>query len=523
METVVRYLPELWLRTGEHILLTGAATLTAIIIAIPLGILATRVLYLKGPVLGVVGILQTIPSLAMLAFLLVLIGQIGAVPAVVALTLYALLPIVRNTVTGLDGVPAEAIEAANGIGMTPRQRLVLVELPLAKDVIIAGVRTAAVIGVGIATLSAFIGAGGLGQFINRGLALLSTELILLGAIPAALLALIVDGSIMALAWGLKRRNARGAASFFPVLRGAAMAAPVLLLAAGLVSFTFANPGVGGSRGASDLVRVSSKNFTEQLILAEMMAQLIEAHTDLTVERREGLGGTMIVHQALVRGGIDIYAEYSGTALTAILNQPVVSNPDQAFEIVKAAYEEQFDLVWLAPFGFTNTFALCMRRADVEEFGWERVSDMTSDAGLRAGFGPEFADRPDGLPGLLRAYPNLNFVSIQDVDPSIMYSAVARGEVDVIAAFSTDGRIDAFDLVTLEDDRGFFPPYYPSPVVRRALLDAHPEVAEALELVAGAISNEAMRELNYRVDEEGLSPADAARSFLEGNSFLSPVP
>ena len=162
----------------------------------------------------------------------------------------------------------------------------------------------------------------------------------------------------------------------------------------------------------------------------------------------------------------------------------------------------------------------MRRSDAEANGWERVSDMTSDANLRAGFGPEFADRPDGLPGLLRAYPNLNFASIQDVDPSIMYSAVARGEVDVIAAFSTDGRIDAFDLVTLDDDRGFFPPYFPSPVVRRALLDAHPEVADALALVAGAISNETMRDLNYRVDEEGLSPAEAARTFLESNRLLS---
>ncbi len=517
METLARYLPELWLRTGEHILLAGVSTMVAILIAVPLGILAARVTYLKGPVLGAVGILQTIPSLAMLAFLLVLIGQIGAVPAIVALTLYALLPIVRNTVTGLDGVPAEAVEAAAGIGMTSRQRLVMVELPLAKDVIIAGVRTAAVIGVGIATLSAFIGAGGLGQFINRGLALLSTELILFGAIPAALLALAVDGSILALSWGLKRRGRGGARAANRPLRGLAAATPALLLTIGAIAFA-----TGGTvtRVSTDIVRISSKNFTEQLILAEMMAQLIEAHTDLTVERREGLGGTMIVHQALVRGEIDIYAEYSGTALTAILNERVIADPDEAFAHVSAAYAEEFDLVWLAPFGFTNTHAICLRRAHAEENGWRAISDIAPGAPLRAGFGPEFAERPDGLPGLLRAYPNLNFVSIQDVDPAIMYSAVARGEVDVIAAFSTDGRIDAFDLVVLEDDRGFFPPYYPSPVVRGALLERHPEIASALERVAGAISNETMRELNYRVDEEGASPVEIARAFLQEHGMLN---
>lgn len=514
METVIRYLPELWLRLGEHIVLTGVATLIAIAIAVPLGIISTRNTYLRGPVLATAGILQTIPSLAMLAFLLVLIGQIGAVPAVIALTLYALLPIVRNTVTGLEGVPAESIEAARGIGMTPSQRLWQVELPLARNVIIAGIRTAAVIGVGIATLSAFIGAGGLGQFINRGLALLSTELILLGAIPAAILALVVDGSIQALDWGMRRQRRPGRGP----LRVMAVSAPVALLLVGVIAFITGSPTIGGGGGAG-VVRISSKNFTEQLILAEMMGQLIEAHTDMRAEVRSGLGGTMIVHQALVRGEIDVYAEYSGTALTAILNQPVVSDPDEAFNRVAGAYADQFDLIWLAPFGFTNTFALCVRREDAEANGWTRVSDVPSTYEFRAGFGPEFADRPDGLPGLLRAYPNLNFTSIQDVDPSLMYGAVANGSVDVIAAFSTDGRIDAFDLVTLDDDRGFFPPYYPSPVVRAGLLEEHPEVRAALEVVAGSISNETMREMNYRVDEEGASPAEVARQFLEANRFL----
>mgnify|MGYP001814639031 CR=1 FL=1 len=200
--------PELWLRTGEHLMLTGVSTGLAILVGIPLGIGAARIGWLRGPLTGGVGILQTIPSLAMLAILLALLQKIGAVPAIIALTLYALLPIVRNTLTGLEEVSPEVVEAARGIGMTPRQRLWLVEIPLATPVIVAGIRTAAVVGVGIATLSAFIGAGGLGQFINRGLALSNTSLILLGAISAAVLALLVDGSIAAFQWGLRRRRSR---------------------------------------------------------------------------------------------------------------------------------------------------------------------------------------------------------------------------------------------------------------------------------------------------------------------------
>ena len=191
---VLERLPELWLRTGEHLMLTGCSTATAMLLGIPLGILLFRVPLLRTPAMGVVGVLQTIPSLAMLAFLLALLHKIGVLPALIALTLYALLPIVRNALTGLEGVSKETMEAAEGLGMTPAQQLRMVRLPLASPVIVAGIRTAAVVSVGIATLSAFIGAGGLGQFINRGLALSDTRLILLGAVPAAILALLVDFS-----------------------------------------------------------------------------------------------------------------------------------------------------------------------------------------------------------------------------------------------------------------------------------------------------------------------------------------
>jgi osmoprotectant transport system permease protein len=236
---MVNRLPELWLRTGEHIMLTGFSTGTAILIGIPLGIIIFRNAWLRGPVMAVIGILQTIPSLAMLVFLLALLQKIGALPALIALTVYALLPIVRNTLTGLQGVSPQVIEAATGIGMTKYQQLKLVRIPLAAPVIIAGIRTAAVVGVGIATLSAFIGAGGLGQFINRGLALYDTKLILLGAVPTALLALIVDFSIGAFEWGFRperKKDKKG--SVKTLIRPLALIMPLLLIMDGWYTFPF---------------------------------------------------------------------------------------------------------------------------------------------------------------------------------------------------------------------------------------------------------------------------------------------
>jgi len=203
LDFIIQKTPELWQKTIEHLILTGISAGLAVLIGIPLGILIVRNAIVRGPVLGLAGVIQTIPSLAMLAFLLPLLG-IGAKPAIVALTFYALLPILRNTYTGISGVSPEIIEAAQGVGFTTRQQLWMVELPLALPVIIAGIRTAAVMGVGIATLSAFIGAGGLGDFINRGLALNNTRLILLGAIPAALLALLIDVIIGIIEKTLKR-------------------------------------------------------------------------------------------------------------------------------------------------------------------------------------------------------------------------------------------------------------------------------------------------------------------------------
>ena len=510
-------LQELWLRTGEHILLTGVSTTLAIAAAIPLGIVASRHVWLRGPVLATVGILQTVPSLALLAILLALLGKIGVLPAIIALTLYALLPIVRNTVTGLEEVSSDVMEAARGIGMTSWQQLKMVRLPLAMPFIVAGIRTAAVVGVGIATLAAFIGAGGLGEFINRGLALSNTGLILLGAIPAAILALVVDSSIAAAQWGLRpsRRTERSAVRV--VLRPLSIALPLCILAVGIIAVC-TDPltnfqDISSPWSDRKAIRIGSKRFAEQFILGEMMAQLIEERTDLPVKRLFDLGGTMIVSGALQRGEIDLYPEYTGTALTAILKHKAVSNPDKAYQIVSAAYKRLFKAEWLQPFGFNNAYSITVRQADARKYGWKTISDLARGAAdLRAGFTAEFSERPDGYPGLRRAY-GFVFGVVRNLDAAIMYRAISRGEVDVICAFTTDGRIPAYSLKALSDNRHFFPPYYAAPVVREETLKDYPNLRDILNLLGGKLDDTTMQSLNFEVDEKKRSPAQVAREFL----------
>jgi osmoprotectant transport system permease protein len=502
--------PELWLRTGEHLRLTGVSTGLAILIGVPLGILANRIPRIRSPLLSVVSIFQTIPSLAMLAILLAVLSMIGTIPAIIALTLYALLPITRNTLSGLEGVSLDIKEAARGIGMTSKQQLWLVQIPLALPVIVAGIRTAAVIGVGIATLSAFIGAGGLGQFINRGLALANTKLILLGAVPAAILALLVDFSIGAAEWGMSPTRQYERGTFKAKLKPLALAMPFILIGAGIyIAFS----------PKAHAIRLGTKNFTEQFVLGELMSQMIEDRTDLTVEVLF-LGGTTICHRAIVSDEIDMYPEYTGTALTAVLNYGKVVDAEKAFKIVTNAYKKRFDLTWLPQFGYSSPYAIAVRKEDAEEHGWETISDLQRHASrMHAGFTSEFSERPDGYPGLKKVY-NLEFQSVSDFEETMMYQAIAEGQVDVISAFLTNAKIEVFNLEPLEDNRNFFPPYDAAAVIRQEVLEKYPQIRDAMAPLFGTLDAETIRQLNYEVDENQRQPAAVAREFLVEQGFIT---
>lgn len=272
---------------------------------------------------------------------------------------------------------------------------------------------------------------------------------------------------------------------------------------------------------STVVRVGCKNFTEQEILGELVAQLIERHTDLTVERRFGLGGTDICHSALVAGELDLYVEYTGTALLNVLGKDVINDSDGAFRVVASIYRDQLDLEWLPPIGFNNTYAIAVRGDQAEASGWTKVSDLAAGAEeLEAGFTSEFMERPDGYPGLRRAY-DIEFGRAVDLDPGLMYRALADGEVDLIGAFATDGRIDEYDLRVLDDDRRFFPPYDAAPVIRGALLREHPELRDALIGLVRTLSDGEMRQLNFAVDVLRREPRKVAKQWLDRRGGEAP--
>jgi osmoprotectant transport system permease protein len=487
---------------GQHVLLVAGSTLAAVALGVPLGIFAARRPRLAAPLMAVASIVQTVPSLAMFGFLLPVpfIGGVGARAALVVLILYGLLPIVRTTIAGLRGIDASIREAGVAMGMTPRELLRQVELPLALPSIVAGVRVAAVVGVGSATIAAAIGAGGLGEYIYRGLSMVDTTVILAGAIPAAALAVAVDGALLWLEKQLSTR--RRSQTKRAVVTIAVIVAAVALFASGAAA----------RRGGGAIV-VGSKNFTEQLILGELLAQTIERGAGLTVDRRLNLGGTLICDRALLSGDIDLYVEYTGTALTAVFHQPVSTDPATVFDTVRDLYARTGRTL-LRPLGFNNTFAILVRGADARARGLRTIDDAARQSGRwRAGFGYEFVERPDGFPGLAKAY-GLRFPDAPRVmDLTLSYRALASGQVDLIAGDATAGLIKGLDLFQLEDTRHYFPPYDAAIVARAGTLLRYPELRTALERLSGRISAADMRAMNYAADVEHRDIRVIARDFL----------
>lgn len=489
----------------EHLLMVLIATAAAAIVGIPTGVLLTRRPRLSKGVLAVASILQTIPSLALFGFLIPLLGSygIGRTPAIIALFLYSLLPIIRNTFTGINGVDPAVREAARGMGMTDWQMLTQVELPLAMGVIIAGVRVATVIAVGTATIAAAIGAGGLGTYIFRGLRTLDRTLILAGAVPAAIMALGADFTLgwieKRLAPGAQQRS--GKAKWLVLATGLAAA-----LAIALFYFT-------SGTSSSGRIVVASKDFTESRILAELVAQAIESKTGIEVERRFELSGD-VLHSAMLSGQIDAYVEYTGTAFTAILKHKPITDPRAVYDQVKQEYQSQFNLEWLDPLGFNNTFAILVRGDDARRLNLKTVSDAARYAHeWRAGFGQDFMSRADGYPGFAQVYGLKFSEPPREMDLSLTYQALANHQVDLIAGNSTDGLIDKLGLFQLEDDRRYFPPYEAAPVFRKETLERYPQIIDAMKGLAGKLTDAEMRRLNYSVDAEKRDVKEVVREFL----------
>ncbi|MEB3168374.1 MAG: glycine betaine ABC transporter substrate-binding protein [Synechococcaceae cyanobacterium] len=515
---------EILQRSGEHLLLVALAVALALLIALPLGLLIQGRPQLSRLVLAGANAVQTIPSLAIFGLLLTVpvLGGIGPAPAVVALTLYALLPLLRGLVSGLDQVPPGLKEAGRALGLQPRQVLLHIEWPLARPSLMAGLRVASVIAVGVATIGAAIGAGGLGVFICRGIATVNNTLLLAGALPAAAIALAIDAGLGALEHQLSRqsprlRNRPG--------RWRSWVAGGLLLAI-LVLLPLAWRWLGRDGVAADTVVIGAKGYTEQQLLGELLAQEIEARTPLRVRREFSLGSTFLLHQALRQGRLDGYVEYTGTAWTAILAQPPLPPTQRSlvWERTRHLYSERYGLRVFPSLGFENTFAILIRRADGQRLGLRTISDAVTPARQwTAAFGYEFLNRLDGFPGLARRY-GLRFAGPPSaMDLGLTYRALAEGRVDLIAGDSTNGLIPTLRLQRLEDDLGYFPPYDAVPVFNQASLKRHPELIPIVEGLAGRLSAQTMQHLNAAVDLQRQSPHQVVRGWRQQSGLQDLAP
>ncbi|CAN7256122.1 ABC transporter permease subunit [Phenylobacterium sp. LjRoot164] len=491
-----------------HVLLSASALALGVLISLPLAVAASRSPRLRWPVLAFAGLIQTIPSLALLAlFYPVLLGlsaasqavfgkgfsALGFLPSLLALTLYSMLPILRTATTGILGVDPAVREAADGVGMTPRQRLFQVELPLAMPVIMAGVRTAAVWTIGAATLSTPVGQTSLGNYIFAGLQTENWVFVLFGCAASAALAMIVDQLLGLIETGAAKRR-----------RGLVIAGAALLVLGALAAMS---PLAAFGKPASYVV--GAKNFSEQYILAELMAERLEA-TGARVSRKEDLGSA-VAYRALAAGEVDVYVDYTGTLWTNVLKRQDNPGREAVLEQLTAELKRRDGVVVLGSLGFENAYAFAMRADRASSLGIASLSDLARRAPrLTLGSDLEFLSRPEWK-AVDTAY-DFHFKTERSFQPTFMYRALAGGEADVISAFSSDGRIAADKLVVLSDPKGALPPYDAVILVSPKRAD-DARLLEALRPLVGSISVEAMRAANYSVDRDRgkLSPAQAARA------------
>jgi osmoprotectant transport system permease protein len=492
---------------GNHVRVSVTALALGLAVSLPLAVAVRNRRVLRGTLLAVASIVQTVPGLALLALFYPLLlalaalslawfgfgfSAFGFLPAVLALALYSMLPVLRNTITGLRGVDAAILEAAQGVGMTPWQSLFMVELPLALPVMMAGIRTAAVWVIGTATLSTPIGQTSLGNYIFAGLQTQNWVFVLFGCLAAAVLALAVDQLLALIETGLRARS-----RWRMALGGAGI---VALVAATLVSTL--------ARSPSSYI-VGAKTFTEQYVLSALIAQRLQA-AGLSASSREGLGSN-VIFDALASDDIDVYVDYSGTLWANQFHHTDIKPRQALLDDLKTMLAQQ-KITLLGELGFENAYALVMPRQRADALGIHSIADLASHAStMSMAADYEFFSRPEWA-GLQKAY-GLSFRAQRQMQPDFMYAAAASGEVDVIAGYTSDGLIAKYDLVVLDDPRHAIPPY--DAIVLVSPKRANDRALQAaLTPLLGHIDIAAMREANLRAaGGDGASSPDAVARWL----------
>lgn len=487
---------QFWTALLEHVQISLVSLFIAILIALPLALLLRRYPKTAEPVLQLTGIFQTIPSLALLGLLIPFIG-IGSLPAIVALVVYALFPIIQNTYTGLQQIDPSLIEAATAFGMNRRERLMKFELILALPFIMAGIRTSAVMIIGTATLAALIGAGGLGNFILLGINSNDVNLILIGALSSALLAVIFSTLLRFLE---KAKIRTILISFFAGL--------LLLLGSYYHPHSNTHP----------QITIAGKLGAEPTLLINMYKEVIEKNSDIEVTLKSNFGDTTFLYNALKSNKIDIYPEFSGTVLTTFLKKNTTStDPKKVYEEARAGIAKLDNFTYLAPMEFQDTYALAVKNSYAQKHHLKNISDLQSLPSVKAGFDLEFAHRQDGYIGIQSLY-GLSF-DVKTMQTSLIYNALNSDNIDLAQVYSTDSQIKQYELTVLNDDKNLFPPYQAAPLMNNSLLKKYPQLEKILNELSGKITNKEMIDMNYAVNVEQKDPAAVAHDFLVKHSLV----
>ena len=491
----------------EHLEISLLAIVIAILAGGLAGILISEFQRTAKPALAIINFLYTIPSISMLGFLIPFSG-VGNATAVIALTVYALLPMVRNTHTGMVNVDPLILEAAKGMGSTRMQILFKIKLPLAMPVIMSGIRSMVTMTIALAGIASYIGAGGLGVAIYRGITTNNSAMTMTGSLLIAVLALVVDFLLGFLERRMKMRSSKAK----EMNRFMAAAAAAVICIALVITAVFRTR-------TGETIHIATKPMTEQYVLGEMLKILIEQDTDLNVELTQGVGGgTSNIQPAMESGEFDLYPEYTGTGWNMVLKNEGLYTED-LFGELQQEYEDNYSMEWLGMYGFNNTYGMVVRREIAEQYDLYTYSDLAAVADQLV-FGAEydFFEREDGYDALCDTY-GLDFKETMDLDIGLKYQALEQEQIDVMVVFTTDGQLSAADVTVLEDDKQFYPSYLCGNVVRGEVLEEHPELNEVFDKVTGLITDSDMAKMNYEVETEGKEPEDVAEEYLDSHGLL----
>ena len=491
--------------TIEHVLISLLAISIASVLGIILGIIISEYRRFSGLILGTVNILYTIPSIALLGFFITITG-VGNTTALIALIIYALLPIIRSTYTGIVNINPLIIEASEGMGSTKLQQLFKVKLPLALPVLMSGIRNMVTMTIALAGIASFVGAGGLGVAIYRGITTNNSVMTFLGSLLIAILALIFD-FILGL---IEKRLTNYKRVKYKIN-------PKLIIL-GLFIVIFGEYFSLNSK-KDKTINIATKPMTEGYILGQMLTELIEQDTDLKVNITNGVGGgTSNIHPAIVKGEFDLYPEYTGTSWEAVLKKEA-SYDESKFDELQKEYKEKYNLEYVNLYGFNNTYGLAVNKDIAEKYNLKTYSDLAKVSNnLIFGAEYDFFEREDGYKELQKVY-DIDFKKKIDMDIGLKYQAMKDKKIDVMVIFTTDGQLAISDVIVLEDDKKMYPSYRAGTVVRSEILSEYPELKPVLEKLNNILDDKTMADLNYQVESEGKKPEDVAREYLQEKGLL----